>query len=96
MNNLMDAVYNWLTIRIVYDARPDDTAARDTVLLFEKNLEQDHGLDRYSYEKKDGWYTVVFVKDGEEIQHRFREEMVEVMLKQIITHPERYEQFPSE
>ncbi|WP_455662655.1 hypothetical protein [Pradoshia sp.] len=95
MNSLMDAVYNWLTIRIVHDARPDDTAARDTVHLFEKNLE-DHGVDRYSYEKKDGWYTVVYTKDGNDDQFRFREEMVEVMLKQVLSHPERYEQFPSE
>ncbi|MGM9933378.1 hypothetical protein [Pradoshia sp.] len=96
MNVLMDAVYNWLTIRIVYDVRPDDTAARDTVQMFEKNLEEDHGIDRYAYEKKDGWYTVVFTKDGKEDQFRYREEMVEVMLKQILKHPERYEQFPSE
>lgn len=96
MNNLMDAVYNWLTIRIVYDARPDDTAARDTVRLFEQTLEDDHGVDRYSYKKRDGWYTVEFTKDGIDDQFRFREEMVEVMLKQVLSHPERYEQFPPE
>lgn len=96
MDALRDAAYNWLTIRIVYDARPDDTAARDTVQLFEKNLEEDHRIDRYAYEKKDGWYTVFFTKDGKDGQFRYREEMVEVMLKQILIHPERYEQFPSE
>ena len=96
MNSLMDAVYNWLTIRIVYDARPEDTAARDTVHLFEQTLEADHGVDRYSYEKKDGWYTVVFTKDGNADELRFREEMVEIMLKQVLSHPERYQQLPSE
>ena len=96
MNSLMDAVYNWLTIRIVYDARPEDTAARDTVHLFEQTLESDHGVDRYSYEKKDGWYTVVFTKDGNADELRFREEMVEIMLKQVLSHPERYQQLPSE
>ena len=96
MNSLMDAVYNWLTIRIVYDARPEDTAARDTVHLFEQTLVADHGVDRYSYEKKDGWYTVVFTKDGNADELRFREEMVEIMLKQVLSHPERYKQFPSE
>lgn len=29
MKSLQDALYNWLTIRVVCDARPDDSAARN-------------------------------------------------------------------
>ena len=38
MKSLQDAIYNWLTIKIVSDARPDDTAALETTQMFEQIL----------------------------------------------------------
>ena len=35
---LTDALFNWLQIRIVGDARPRDRSARDTVQFFEQIL----------------------------------------------------------
>ncbi|SFJ05522.1 hypothetical protein [Thermoflavimicrobium dichotomicum] len=39
---LKDALFNWLQIQIVWDARPSDRSARDTVLFFEEILREDH------------------------------------------------------
>ena len=40
MNSVQDAIYNWLTIKVVIDHRPEDTAAKETVLWFENTLQE--------------------------------------------------------
>ena len=44
MKSVQDTLYNWLTIKVVCDARPDDTAAKETLNLFEEMLTDDHHL----------------------------------------------------
>ena len=34
MNSVQDAVYNWLTIKVVCDERPEDLAAVETEKMF--------------------------------------------------------------
>ncbi|ANE47343.1 hypothetical protein SY83_14905 [Paenibacillus swuensis] len=40
--NLRDTLYNWLQIKLVADARPEDRAAADTRDFFELMLTEDH------------------------------------------------------
>ena len=42
MMKLEDALFNWLQIRLVADARPQDHAALDTVEFFHTILIEDH------------------------------------------------------
>lgn len=96
MNSVQDAIYNWLTIKVVMDHRPEDAAANETVLWFEQTLQEKFGLTEYSYKKSDEWYTVSFKVGGAVKELRFPEDMIEVMLHQILQNPEHYRNYPSE
>ena len=41
MKSLQDALYNWLTIYVVAQARPDDMAAQETASFFYEILRHD-------------------------------------------------------
>ena len=96
MNSVQDAIYNWLTIKIVVDHRPEDTAANETALWFEHTLQEKFGLTDYQYKKQDGRYIVTYTKDESINEFRFPEDLVEVMLNQILQNPEHYRNYPSE
>ncbi|MBM7692415.1 hypothetical protein JOC77_001845 [Peribacillus deserti] len=93
MNSLQDAIYNWLTIKIVCDARPDDTAAQDTKQMFEELLVEDHKLSYFQAVKQEPMYVVEYTQAGETKTARFPVELVEVMLQQINEEPHRYRNF---
>ena len=42
MNSVQDVIYNWLTIKVVCDARPKILAAAETEKMFLSILEEDH------------------------------------------------------
>jgi len=96
MNSLQDALYNWLTIKVVCDARPDDTAAQDTRDFFEEMLTSEHRITNLETSKDEVMYHVVYQQDGETKKTRFPRELIEVMLNQIVKDPERYENYPIE
>lgn len=96
MKSVQDTIFNWLTIKVVVDHRPEDTAANETVLWFEHTLQEKFGLTEYSYKKCDEWYTVSYKVGGTVKEFRFPEDMVEVMLNQILQNPEHYRNYPSE
>lgn len=94
MNSLQDAIYNWLTIKVVIDERPDDTAALDTEKMFYDILLEKHLLSNIEVTKDEEMYFVHFEQDGEKKQQRFPREFIEVMLNQIMQQPERYRNYP--
>lgn len=94
MKSLQDTLYNWLTIKVVADARPDDTAARDTFELFDDILKTDHNVSNLKVEKDDLMYFVIFEKDGEEKKARFAAELIDIMHDQIEQEPEKYINYP--
>ena len=96
MNSIQDAIYNWLTIKVVNDHRPEDTAANETVLWFEHTLQDKFNLTDYHYKKSDGWYIVSYKVEETMNEFRFPEDMVEIMLNQILQNPEHYRNYPSE
>jgi len=55
-----DALFNWLQIQIVADARPDDGAAAETRDFFLQILKEDHGVASVGIVKTDD--TMIHVK----------------------------------
>ncbi|MDF0725335.1 hypothetical protein PY093_01260 [Cytobacillus sp. S13-E01] len=94
MNSLQDAIYNWLTIKVVVDARPDDTAAQETYELFNNMLLNDHKLSNIIVKKDDVMYEVFYEKDGESKKARFPIELIDIMHDQIEKEPEKYNNYP--
>ncbi|WNS77029.1 hypothetical protein RRV45_08605 [Bacillus sp. DTU_2020_1000418_1_SI_GHA_SEK_038] len=96
MRSLQDNLYNWLTIKVVSLERPDDTAAADTVKMFEEMLIDEHRLSNIEIETDEMMYYVHFDQDGERKKSRFPRELIEVMLNQIKSEPEKYVNYPDE
>ncbi|XJZ28361.1 hypothetical protein ACF5W4_06095 [Bacillota bacterium Lsc_1132] len=96
MQSLQDALYNWLTIKIVSDARPDDNAAKDTKDLFEGMLFSDHGLSNIEVTKDDMMYYISYTQKNECKKSQFPVELIEVLLNQINLEPEKYVNYPVE
>ncbi len=96
MKSLQDALYNWLTIKVVSDERPEDFPAVETTKLFEDILITEHGLKNIQVSKDDSMYIVNFEKNGEEKTSRFPIELIEVMLSQIKEELEKFQIYPKE
>jgi hypothetical protein len=94
MKSLQDTLYNWLTIKVVVDERPDDTAAVDTEKMFYEMLVEDQGLKNIEVTTDAVMYYVHYDLDGERKSSRFPRELIEVMLNQINESPERYANYP--
>lgn len=95
MKSVQDTLYNWLTIKVVCDARPDDTAAKDTLNLFEEML-ADLNLSNIEVTTDVVMYYVSYQQGDETKKTRFPRELIEVMLQQINQEPEKYENYPIE
>ncbi|WP_059170003.1 hypothetical protein [Bacillus sp. FJAT-27445] len=98
MNSLQDTIYNWLTIKVVCDARPDDSAAFETKELFEELLVENYGVTASDLliETDENMYYVHYERDGEMKKTRFPRELIEVMLDQINMEPDKFCSFPED
>ena len=96
MKSLQDAIYNWLTIKIVSDARPDDTAAVETTQLFENILAEEHKVESHEMKRDALMYYVTIVQEGQSKEYRFPRDLIEVMLDQIRQEPDKYVNYPEE
>ncbi|PWW19807.1 hypothetical protein DFO73_1181 [Cytobacillus oceanisediminis] len=97
MKSLQDSLYNWLTIKIVSDERPDDTAAADTEKMFFNILGDEFHVFNIEIEKDEVMYYVHYDnKDGERNKIRFPRELIEVMLNQIKNEPDKYVNYPED
>lgn len=96
MKSLQDAIYNWLTIKIVSDARPEDTAAKETTELFEQILAEEHNVDSKELKRDALMYYVTVVQKGNSKEYRFPRDLIEVMLDQISQEPDKYVNYPEE
>ncbi|MFD0672038.1 hypothetical protein [Cohnella sp. GCM10027633] len=45
--SLMDALFYWLQMKWITSARPDDEAAKETLLFFDRILSEDHELTSF-------------------------------------------------
>lgn len=96
MKSLQDALYNWLTIKVVNDERPDDKAAVETRELFDDILQKDHGVLDIIVTTDAVFYYVEYKHQNEIKKVRYPRELIEIMLNQINQDPKKYENFPIE
>ena len=94
MNSIQDALYNWLTIKVVCEERPEDKAARETEIMFLAILKEDFNVSDITFKVDDVMYQISYVKDGERFETRFPKELIEVMIKQINDSPQKYVNYP--
>ncbi|MDQ0272424.1 hypothetical protein [Cytobacillus purgationiresistens] len=94
MKSLQDALYNWLTIKIVSDARKEDQSALETEEMFHSILMDEHGLTDLQIEKDDEMYYLHYNYQNASRSTRFPRELIEVMLKQMQAEPEKYINYP--
>ena len=94
MSSIQDALYNWLTIKVVCDERPTDKAARETENMFLTIIEEDHRVSDITVKVDDIMYHISYVKDEERFKTRFPRELIEVMINQIKESPDKYVNYP--
>lgn len=93
MRSLQDAVYNWLSIKIVADHRPEDTAARETTAMFYDILKSDFNMEQvdvYSDEEK---YVVDIQTSDEKKTYHFPRELIDSMIEHINREPEKFKNY---
>jgi hypothetical protein len=96
MRSAQDTLYNWLTIKVVYDARPDDSAAKETTELFEEILKNEHHVSNIQVTTDERFYYITYQEGEEAKKTRYPREYIEVTLNQINQNPDRYQNYPEE
>jgi hypothetical protein len=85
---LQDALFNWLQMKIVSDARPEDGAAKETLDFFWIILAEDHHLSDIEVGIEDGEKLFVqYVVNGESKKQIFDRERAEQLLTDINSNP---------
>jgi hypothetical protein len=84
---LQDALFNWLQIQVVADARPDDRSAQDTAAFFHEMLTEDHRVTELVYRKENEVYLLSYELEGETKIQRYDAEAVESLLLAIESEP---------
>jgi hypothetical protein len=84
---LVDTIFNWLQIQVVYQTRPHDRSAKDTVLFFEKILQEDHGVEHIEKRLQNNDYIVTYHQNGLAQTKLFPRVLAEKLLQDIISEP---------
>jgi hypothetical protein len=85
---LQDALFNWLQMKMVSEARPDDGAAKETLDFFALILSEDHHLTEFGINGKDETMIYIqFVVDGKSKTQMFDRERAEQLLTDINSNP---------
>lgn len=95
MRSLQDALYNWLTIKVVANARSDDSAAQDTAEIFQEILRNEHHIHTIYVEREELMYTITYEVAGNEKTTKFPTELIDVMLNQMLDEPEKFKNYPN-
>lgn len=82
-----DALFNWIQIQVVADARPHDHSAQETASFFSELLREDHQMSGLGYRQEGPWYIVYGQIAKEEWQGRYSTEAVESLLQAIESEP---------
>ncbi len=85
---LDDALFNWLQIKLVADARPDDHAAKETVDFFAEILTEDHHLQHIQISQVDEtMYYVTYESEGKKKTRMFDRQSADQLLVDINENP---------
>jgi hypothetical protein len=89
----MDALFYWLQMKLVSEARPQDTAAAETVRFFAQILAEDHGVTSFDVVSMDDAKIHVSYRqpDGSSRTVWFDREAAEQLLHQPILSKEELE-----
>ncbi|RAL25984.1 hypothetical protein [Thermoflavimicrobium daqui] len=90
---LKDALFNWLQIQIVWEARPSDRSARDTVLFFTEILREDHQVSDLEKREEESEYVISFRQHDEMLSYSFPKEAAEKLLSDIVSEPKYNQSF---
>ncbi|PTM59274.1 hypothetical protein [Desmospora activa] len=93
---LKEALFNWLQIKVVWDARPQDRSAEETAHFFRKILEVDHGVEAIEVQLQKQAYHVHYRQSGSEHEVRFERDHVKQLLTSIETEPKYNQNFSSD
>lgn len=84
---LENAIFNWLQIKVVAEARPNDQAAKKTVDFFYEILVEDHSLQDIRVEADDTMYTVRYRVKSKPTEKKYPREVAEQLLHDIENEP---------
>lgn len=84
---LDDALFNWLQIRVVALARPDDDSAAETARFFHEILTEDHQVTELDYNVDETMYMLRYTVDGKRKTQMYDKEAVEQLLVAIQNEP---------
>lgn len=84
---LDDALFNWLQIKVVAEARPEDRSAVDTEQFFRDILREDHHVTELSYSKDDTMYILHYTIGEKRNMQMYENEAVEQLLEAIQNEP---------
>ncbi|MCE5167811.1 hypothetical protein LQV63_00565 [Paenibacillus profundus] len=89
MMKLQVALFNWLQIHIVSEARPDDHAAKETLHFFADILREDHKLTSFeaSLDVEQEQYVITYRCDGELHKQQVEREEAERLWTDIECNP---------
>ncbi|MFC8686677.1 hypothetical protein [Brevibacillus porteri] len=82
-----DALFNWLQIQVVADARPEDRSALDTAAFFLQLLKEDHQMSDIGYRQEGNWYVLFGNAESQALEVRYPAESVEALLAAIEGEP---------
>ncbi|MCR8634994.1 hypothetical protein [Paenibacillus radicis (ex Xue et al. 2023)] len=84
---LEDALFNWLQIKIVAEARQDDHAAEETRLFFEEIIRDDHAVTSFETTEDETMVHIHYEVEGKRKRLMFDKESVEQLLHDINSNP---------
>ena len=82
-----EAIFNWLQIKVVAMARPQDAAATKTLEFFEQILLEDFNISHIHIEHSSDTYSVHYDIEGAIHNKQYRQQLVEQLLTDIETNP---------
>jgi hypothetical protein len=86
-NQFENALFDYLQIKIVADARPKDDAAKKTSEFFYSVLEEDHKVENLQFTKDETMYHVTYTAQGKTKKKFYDREAVEQLLTAIEAEP---------
>lgn len=84
---LEDALFNWLQMKIVSEARPEDRAAEETRLFFEEILREDHSITELVTTDDELRIHITYETDGTSHNLFFDKDYAEQLLHDINSNP---------
>lgn len=93
---LNNALFNWLQIEIVREARPSDQSAAETVQFFATLLAEDHQVTNLTKKRVDDVYEVAYQAQQQPKTAQFPAANAEKLLQDILDEPKYNQSFDAD